>query len=214
MNDPQTARERKLISFRIGDVFDPDDDVALWLLTIVLAFNDIVLTHVRADEATEEWERFYFSRVAFGHYNEILLYLERVDSKPSVQKFIASLPTAVQDAYRETLAIYDGNRAVANRLRNEAIFHYPDKGGVDAMRDALRERELQDALGGISSSTGKIRDMRAHYADEVMAMMVMKQGGGTVEGAVAVFEAMRDGVTAFIRFANEVQLAFFEGKLD
>jgi hypothetical protein len=67
---PLTPKE---LSFRIGDVFDPDDDLSLWFCTIALAFNDIVFTHTRADEAIEDWERFYFSRVGIGHYNEILL---------------------------------------------------------------------------------------------------------------------------------------------
>jgi len=202
-----------LISFRIGDVFDPDDDVALWLLTISLAFNDIVLTHVRADEAEEEWERFYFSRVGFGHYNEILLYLEREHRNPDVQAFVGTRPAELRAAYEETLALYDGIRAIANRLRNEAIFHYPDRRGVRAMRSALLDSELQDALGGITSSTGKVRDMRNHFADEVMAMMVIKAGGGTADSTSEVFAALRDGVTAFMRFANQVQVSFFEMRI-
>ncbi len=202
------------LDFRIGDVFEPDDDLSLWFCTIALAFNDIVFTHVRADEATEEWERFYFLRVGFGHYNEILLYMEREHLNPTVQEFIASLPSELQEAYRETLAIYDANRAIANRLRNEAIFHYPDKSGVEAMQNALRDPELQNARGGVTSSTGKVRDARLHYADEVMAKMVMNAGGGTTESVGDVFGALSEGVKAFMRFANAVQDEFFARQLD
>lgn len=202
-----------ILDFRIGDVFDADDDLSLWFCTIALAFNDIVITHVRADDAKEDWETFYFTRVGIGHYNEILLYLGRERDKAAIQEFIASLPTAVQDAYHETLALYDANRGIANRLRNEAIFHYPDKTGVEAMQRALRDPELLDARGGVTSSTGKVRDARLHYADEVMAKMVLNAGGGSAERAGDVLGNLANGVRAFMRFANAMQDEFFVRKL-
>jgi hypothetical protein len=91
------------LDFRIGDVFEPDDDLSLWFCTIALAFNDIVITHVRADEASEEREQFYFARVGIGHYTEILLYMEREDPKPAIQVFTSSLSRRVRSQYRETL---------------------------------------------------------------------------------------------------------------
>ncbi len=178
-----------------------------------LAFNDIVLTHVRAEKADEEWELFYFTRVGLGHYNEILRFMERQKENPAIRDFIASLPDELQEAYRDTLVTYDANRAIANRLRNEAIFHYPDKSGVKAMRKALRNPELQDAPGGVTSSSGKVRDMRLHYADEVIAKMVMNAGGGSTESAGDVFAALSGGVSVFMQFANAVQDEFFVRKL-
>jgi hypothetical protein len=89
------------VSFRIGDVFDPDDDLGLWICTIALAFNDIVIAHARAVDTPEQWEFFYFTRVGIGHYNEILLYMERQHERPAIEAFIASLPPELQEAYKE-----------------------------------------------------------------------------------------------------------------
>jgi hypothetical protein len=79
----------------------------------------------------------------------------------------------VRSAYDDARASYAANRAIANRLRNEAIFHYPDQRGIEAMRRALRDPVVQDGRGGVTSSSGKIRDARLHYADEVMAAMTL-----------------------------------------
>jgi hypothetical protein len=111
-------------------------------------------------------------RVSIGHYNEILLFIEREHEKPFVQEFVASLPEDVRSAYDDARASYAANRAIANRLRNEAIFHYPDQRGIEAMRRAFRDL-VQDGRGGVTSSSGKIRDARLHYADEVMAAMTL-----------------------------------------
>ena len=81
------------------------------------------------------------------------------------------------------------------------------------MQKALRDPELQDAPGGVTSSSGKVRDTRLHYADEVIAKMVMNAGGGRTESAGDVFAALSGGVSVFMRFANAVQDEFFVRKL-
>jgi molybdenum-dependent DNA-binding transcriptional regulator ModE len=201
-----------LLDFRFGDVFDPDDELSLWFCTIALAFNDIVLTHVAADETDKEWERFYYTRIGIGHYNEALLYLERNRGRPAVRDFIASLSPDVREAYEQTLAKYDSNRAVANRLRNQAIFHYPNREGVEAMQRALRDPAVQEARGGVTSASGKVRDTRLHYADEVMAKMVMNACGGGEEETGAALDALAQAVQSFMRFANAAQDEFLVRK--
>lgn len=213
MNEEPRPPKPKEISFRIGDVFDPDDDLSLWFCTIALAFNDIVFTHTRADEATDDWERFYFSRVGIGHYNEILLFMERNRNAPAIEEFIASSDPSLQEAYDEALARYEANRVIANRLRNQAIFHYPNRSGVQAMRVVLRDSEVQDDRGGVTSATGKVRDARLHYADEVMAKMVINALGGTRESAAGALAELSEGVTTFMRFANAAQDEFLVRKL-
>jgi hypothetical protein len=199
----------KTLSFRMGDVFKPDDDLSIWMCTIALAYNDLVTAHVRVEEATTEWERFYHWRIAIGHYSEIMLFLARMRERDAIKDFIASAPPELQEAYENALGQYDQNRKVAKHARNEAAFHYPDPKGVRAMRRALRDDELQDATGGVTSASGKVRDTRMHYADEVMATMLMNALGTTEAEFEAAYQALGDAVASFMAFANQAQDEFF-----
>jgi hypothetical protein len=168
----------KTISFRIGDVLDADDDLAVWFCTIALAHNDLVITNVREIEADSEWQRFYDWRMGVGHYSEVMLFLGRMRDHAAITSFIDSSPSELQQAYKAALDEYEGTRRVAKHVRNEAAFHYPSTKGVRAMRRALRDPELTNTRGGVTSRSGKVRDTRMHYADEVMAKMVMNAAGG------------------------------------
>lgn len=197
------------LEFTVGDVFDPEDRVSLWMCVVGMAFNDLITTHVRADEATEDWEVLYFSRVGIGHYSEIMLFLEAQGCEPAIREFIMSLPQSLQEDYESTLTLYDANRGLAKRLRNQAIFHYPDKRGIVAMRRALRDPIIKESRSGVTSRSGSLRESRLHYADEVMAKMVVDTGGETFATIERVFGELAAGVTAFMRFANAVQDEFF-----
>ena len=48
-----------------------------------------------------------------------------------------------------------------------------------------------------------------HFADEVMARMVMNACGGTDEAVNAAYAMLGEGVAAFMRFANHGQDEFF-----
>jgi hypothetical protein len=76
------------------------------------------------------------------------------------------------------------------------------------MQNALRDRELQDGRGGATSPTGKVRDARLHYADEVMAKMAINACGGNEETAKVALAALGEGISTFMRFANAVQDKF------
>lgn len=48
-----------------------------------------------------------------------------------------------------------------------------------------------------------------HFADEIMATMVMNASGGTQEKVEETMDGLREAVSAFMRFANQVQDEFF-----
>ena len=200
---------RKTVSFRLGDVFKPGDDLSIWFCTIALAHNDLVTTQGRVDEATTDWERFYDWRIGIGHYSEIMLFLGRMRERRAIREFVGASPSLLRDAYETCLRTYDEHRRIAKHVRNEAAFHYPSAKGVKAMRRALQDEELQNATGGVTSKTGKIRDTRIHYADEVMATMLMNALGATEAEVERSYAALGDAIAAFMQFANQAQDEFF-----
>jgi hypothetical protein len=141
--------------FRFGDVFDPEDPLSVWICTLGIAFNDVIYAHVRVEEATVAWERFYGWRVAIGHFNEAALHLERGRRIDEVVKFLSS-EREVLERYEDVLARYEGLRGITNRFRDEAAFHYPYKSGEVAVANALSElSDEEGAVGGVAST--KIR---------------------------------------------------------
>lgn len=199
----------KTVSFQIGDVFDPENDLAIWISTIALAHNDLVTASRCVEEAPNEWLRFYDWRISIGHYSEIMGFLSRMRGRPAIDTFIDSAPEEVRSAYHIALQLWEQIRKVAKHVRNEAAFHYPDPKGIKAMRRALRDDELRAARGGITSESGTVGDARIHYADEVMAKMVLNASGGTEEKVAETWRALGDAVAAFMRFANVAQDEFF-----
>lgn len=164
---------------------------------------------MKIEDAEAKSDEFYFWRVAIGHYSEIMGFLGRMRDRPAIASFIDSSPSIVRDMYTAALDAWQNSRRAAKHIRNEAIFHYPDPKGIRAMRRALRTPELQAANGGVTSQTGKVRDARMHFADEVMARMVMNACGETEEAVNATYAMLDEGVAAFMRFANHVQDEFF-----
>jgi hypothetical protein len=81
------------------------------------------------------------------------------------------------------------------------------------MQAVLRDSEVQDDRGGVTSATGKVRDARLHYADEVMAKMVINALGGTEENAAETLTELSECVRSFMRFANAAQDEFLVRKL-
>lgn len=196
----------------MGDLFGEDDAVGLWILTVAIAFNDITFTNVQHDAADAEWKRFYWWRLSVGHYNEVMLYLEHQSAEPEIVAFVEGASPAVGETYDEALQLYDESRALTNRIRNETIFHYPKRTGIEALRRAVRE--ISDERGGATSGSGKIKDMRLHFADEAVARMVMNASGGDTEEHLGqVWEQLGRAVAAFMKFANHAQDEFFMQRL-
>jgi hypothetical protein len=194
-------------TFRIGDVFDPDDALSVWVCTLSLAFNDAIHANLKVEAAEHPWERLYEWRVAIGHFNEACLHLERGKEIGPVEDFIASEPD-LQTRFGNVLQHYDGLRAVTNRVRNEAAFHYPYRSGQEAVARALRELAGEEGAFGGTAST-KIKDSRQFYADDVAVKLVLNASGGNEQSYGEVAEALGEGVAAFGRFANAALDAFF-----
>jgi hypothetical protein len=77
-------------TFRIGDVFDAEDPLSVWICTLAIAFNDAIHANLKVEAAETPWERSYEWRVAISHFNEACLHLERGREDAEVAAFLES----------------------------------------------------------------------------------------------------------------------------
>lgn len=202
----------KMWEFKFGDVFKAGDPLSLWLCTLGQAFNDMVYANVQVEEADTEWKRLYYWRLAMGHYSETCLHLERMKDVPEVAAFLNSKPS-VKAAHDETLRRYDELRGLANRVRNETVFHYPYDSGQRALAKAITDLEDEKGTMGAYGST-KVRDMRLGFADDAIARMIFNAAGGDEDAFAAAASSLGEAVAEFGRFANQALDAFFADRLD
>jgi hypothetical protein len=198
----QNAGDVPLLEFRLGDLLQPNDPLSLYATNLAIAFNDLVFTHSKWLEASEAPELFYWSRLAFGHYNEVMLYVEQMRGVPAISAFISRLPPEAQQSYDDALRRYDANRGVLNRFRNETIFHYPKKGSsLEAIRTAIKQAQDEQAWAG-SEISDKMKDSRMFFADELIARMVFNAAGGTEDDYRQLAKELAGAVSNFMRFMN------------
>ena len=191
-------------------MLDPADPLSIWACTLAQSFNDVVYSNVQIEDARKEWERFYRWRIAVGHYSEACLHLERTRNDPEVRDFLDD-HNAVEILHRRALERYDGLRALANRVRNETVFHYPYAAGQRALTSALGDLAQDHGEMGTYGSK-RIRDMRLEFADDVLARMVLNASGGSDEAYARAFSGLAEGVAAFAQFANSALEAYFRDR--
>jgi hypothetical protein len=110
---------RACLALSLGDVFDPDDPLGVWICTLGIAFNDVIYSNVRVLDAERVWERFYAWGVAISHFNEAALHLERGRGIDGVLEFIKS-DREVEKGYEDTLRKYADLRGLTHRFREWA----------------------------------------------------------------------------------------------
>jgi hypothetical protein len=193
--------------FRMGDLFDADDPLAVWVCTLSVAFNDAIHAAVKFSAADRSWESMYEWRVGVSHLSEACLHLERGREIDQVTQFIRK--EGLLASFEDVLDRYDALRKVANRIRSEATFHYPYEKGEKAVTRAMRElADAEEVIGSDGPST-KIRHSRQLYADDVVAMLVLNACGGTAEAHAETSAKLGEAVAAFGRFSNATLDAYF-----
>jgi hypothetical protein len=199
-----------MFKFRMGDLFDADDPLAIWLCTLSIAFNDAIhatTKYLEAVKAERSWEVLYEWRVQISHFNEACLHLQRGRDVDEVIHFLQA--EGLLGEFDDVLSRYDVVRRAANRIRDEATFHYPYKSGQRAVVRALRQLADQEEFFGSYGPSSTIRHSRQLYADQVIATLVMNACGGTLEAHREASDQLQDAIGAFGRFANAVLDAYF-----
>ncbi len=162
------------ISFKIGDVFRPDDELAVGLVSLASAMNDLVRVngwllgdgHSSDDAASE---RTYLFRLALAHFHETRETLKEVRKLDSAADLFGSLSlSGTEDLY--TLVHLnsvgpDWFQKSITYLRNKT-FHYGGAWGWDDESWALEEAAGLES--GITWGGGTIGDLRLDFAEEVL----------------------------------------------
>jgi len=92
------------VRFRIGDVFQPGDTLAEWIVTIALALNDFTLTGRLAFSSSDYGPQSYGGRIGIAHFREAGGYLDQMESHPAVQSFVHTNPSSEPTVCTRTLS--------------------------------------------------------------------------------------------------------------
>jgi hypothetical protein len=194
-------------------VFPADDLLSEWLATLALAFNDLSLVNENLVEDHEILHRFfYWLRLAIAHFFEAGKFLDATAEVAEVEAFIATLPTEAQDHYRTCLEKYRSQETPVQRLRNQALAHYPRLQPCRARRPMSRALgELTGESGEIlKSDEGTIRGSRMLFADDIAGRFFIDATGGLAE----IEQIHRDIVDAMMAFGHFVNMALDQWFVD
>lgn len=176
--DPELGR----FEFRIGDVFDPDDEMARYLVRLSIALGDLRIaggTYLIREEQPMH-ERMYFGRLTAAHLHELGILFNRGDAAiPSIEDFIAAVvapddPATAQrlrDRHKEVQRALSapvrvpGKPRLASelkRLRDDFLHYFNRAEHEPRLREAMERAADVESAYVIREHT-----MRAEYADEI-----------------------------------------------
>jgi hypothetical protein len=134
-----------MFKFRMGDLLDADDPLAIWVCTLSMAFNGAIHATTKYVEAEKPWQLLYEWRVQISHFNEACLDLKRSRRVNEVEAFLEA--EGLVEKLEDVLSRYDALRHITNRIRDETTFHYPYDSG-QAVVNALRQLADQEEFTG------------------------------------------------------------------
>jgi hypothetical protein len=188
--------------FRIGDVFDAEDEVAVYLVNVAMGFNDIVYAVSKGSgEGIEEWERFYWARLFAAHFHEAMDYVKRRSTQVVIRSFVERLAPATQAHYLAALEQYAALETRLGQVRSRTVFHYETGGSAKHVKAAIRRNA--DATGFIrSGADGSLFGSRNVFADTVLSSLLVGAAGGNGEAVSQLVSELLDAVQEFMRFVN------------
>lgn len=192
------------IKFVFGRVFPPDQLMSRWVATLALAFNDLALVHARLEEDQDTAHKFlYWLRLGIAHFHEAAAFIAASSEVKEVRDFVATLSADAQESYADCLKRFKTRETPVARLRNQAAFHYPrlDAGRANPPMKRVLE-SLSFEVGQIDTgTTGKVRDARNLFADDVASRLFVTAAGGD-DALADVHHDISDAIRSFMRFAN------------
>lgn len=193
----------KRLRFIIGNVVSPEDEVALWVVSLSMALNDLRIAARYATRPDQpSYERLYFVRVLASHLREaVKIVVLGPRDRAAIGQFVASMPQETQNRLREVNAAIESLLPAQEgvtlfdeikRLR-DLTFHYA--------RDARSREQLRDAISRASGDRGTYlvsdRALRAEYAD-VIADYLVHPFDGTLSEREQVVREMHEAIVALI----------------
>jgi hypothetical protein len=192
-------------------VFPADDLLSEWTATLALAFNDLSLVHARMEEDHGTPHKyFYWLRLAIAHFYEGAKFLDETSTIPEVAAFVAQLSPEARGQFEACMSRYRERATPTFRLRNQVAFHYPRLAPGRTNRPVRKVLEsLAPEIGQFDSGgTGKIRDARMLFADDVTSEFFVQASGGH-EALAAVHSDIEAGIGSFMKFTNAALDAWF-----
>jgi hypothetical protein len=211
-------KEIRELRFRVGDALPADDPVARFILVVSMGLNDNSFSNTHFVEGAEDYELLYFFRLASGHLHELANRLRVAHGEwPEVEKFVAGLDEQYRNDFAAIVALADEKNTTGEklgRIRNE-FFHYPDLRRKTAERGKLplmtALSEGADEEGTISLGQKALGGVRAHFADEFGAKLVMAHLGIDDDEKRALVKELGELQAAYGRFAQAALGRYLNG---
>jgi hypothetical protein len=202
--------------FRVGDALPADDPLARFILVVAVGLNDNILVNSRFVEAEEQYELLYYFQLASGHLYELAATLRRAhDEWPEVREFVAALQQQYRVDFAATVRLAEPGDATGRTLRRfrNGFFHYPalKRSTAERRRLPLRRalRQAADTEGTLTVGGGLGGGIRAHFADELVAQLMM--AGREEDEIRALLAQLGELQAAYNRFAQAALGRYLNG---
>jgi hypothetical protein len=175
----RSGRLRGRYSFKLGDVFPPEDKVAAYVMRLSMALGDLRIVADYATRARQsEGERVYFVRLFALHMREVANLLDPPDHTiiPTVDEFLAAIPRGTKPSRTE---IRKYHAKVMRRLRK------PMKGRAE-IEIRRRGKPTTRRVPTLRDELKRLRDDFAHYGHNA-------EGADAVKAAMASASEIRTG---------------------
>lgn len=166
----------KEIKFIMKEIFPPDDNLAIWILTLSRIYNDLIIVNSRMVDLYEkniysESEMIYFSRLGFSHYREALKFINLYKNKSEIRDFLSNLDKELINKYNFILSSsnpYKGSFLEKHvvPIRNN-MFHYNNEKKL--IKEIIEKKEGYESMVRIVGHTMKGIDLV--YADEISVFL-------------------------------------------
>jgi hypothetical protein len=169
----------------MGDIFPADDHVAVFLVALSAALNDLLHAakaiasgdaHAPGTREIEEAERLYFLRLSLAQIHEVRETISQGRKTAEIHAFLNGLPEDVQHNLERLTDPHPDGRcwipATIKYVRNKT-HHYEGKWGWDDLRWAMRQ--VADQETGISLTNEQLSGLRLDYADLVMVQHLTRK---------------------------------------
>lgn len=203
----------------VPEVFAPDDQVALFCVSMAMAANDVEYAIRQAILANpegasdEERERLRFShkvRLTYGFLFEGIDALKAWrQQEPAVAKLLRELPEDGATLLKKVCGLEQqiGTETIAHVRHN--TFHYPHPDPGKAEKSKSQVNELGEIIAGLDDRPATVAmSEEAHhtfpFADQVALRMALLRHDEDAQGPV------RDGAVAFVNLVRHIHKRFCE----
>ncbi len=170
--------------------------------------NDLVFTNRNLMEAQESnVDYLHWQRLAIAHCHEAMICLAAENDVSEVAAFVAGMSDVARELNNTALALHREVLSAMSQVRNALTFHYPNARTRKVLKAALTD--LADQVGSIESETGKVKDSRLNYADEVVATLFWGAMRADEQEMANIVSKIAECEKALMQFINHAQDEFF-----